>query len=239
MTDKLSSTPSTPTQPPKYYAIRNWRRFQHYKSGRGTPPWIKLHTEILRSRDWINWSDATRLTAVCCMLVASMNDGCVPDDPIMIKRVCQLRWRVNLKPLIECGFLEEMLANASSTLANASLETETYRREAYREETEKQDLPSASANGHLVEGSNYAFECGFIKLNQKNFDLWQQSFSELDLRAELTALAGWDKLTPKGWFVIVANALAKKNREAIDRKAAIKIGIENGMKPPTKRYFRV
>lgn len=107
------------------------------------------------------------------------------------------------------------------------------------EDKKEEDTPSGSANGNFVAGSNYAFECGIIKLNQKNFDQWQAAFSELDLRSELTALAGWDKLTKAGWFVAVANALAKKNREAIAQKAAIRIGIENGMKPPTKRYFRV
>lgn len=97
------------------YYVRNWHRFQHYRHR--NPPWVKLHNQILNSTDWIGWSDATRLTALCCLIVASMNGGCVPNDTVMIKKLCRMNWRVDLQPLVKSGFLSE---NASTVLADAS-----------------------------------------------------------------------------------------------------------------------
>lgn len=75
------------------------------------------------------WSDSSRLTALCCLSVASMYGGCVPDDSVLIKRVCHLNWRVDLQPLIDSGFLIEnasiVLADASKVLARERVETET------------------------------------------------------------------------------------------------------------------
>jgi hypothetical protein len=62
------------------------------------------------------------------MIIASKNDGCVPDNPEYIQRVAYLEKKPNLIPLIECGFLEKVLADASSEarmLASACPETET------------------------------------------------------------------------------------------------------------------
>jgi hypothetical protein len=68
----------------------------------------------------------------------------------------------------------------------------------------------------------YAFEDGIIRLNEKDFELWKRSFSALDVPAELIALSNWAQTTfgPKKWFHGVKNALAKKNREELARRAA-------------------
>ena len=110
----------------KYYAIKNWRHFQHYKHR--NPPWVKLHQEILTSADWVMLADASKLLAVVCMLVASRNDGKVPNDPAYIKRVAYLNGKVDLQPLIQCGFLINPLAvaiNGKHLRTNADTETET------------------------------------------------------------------------------------------------------------------
>lgn len=98
------------------YRVRNWSQFQHYK--KRNPPWIKLHFELLSSRDWVMLDDASRLLAIACMLVASRHNGEVPDDPEYIRRVAHLDRVPNLKPLIKCGFIESQ-AFACKPLANA------------------------------------------------------------------------------------------------------------------------
>ena len=105
------------------YKVRNWRKFQHYS--KRNPPWIKLHYEVMTSRDWVMLSDASKLLAIVCMLIASRNEGEVPDDPEYIKRVAYLDRAPNLLPLIDSGFL---LADASARKhkqAHATSETET------------------------------------------------------------------------------------------------------------------
>lgn len=107
--------------------IKNWERFQHYKDR--NPPWIKLHYDLLSSRDWVVLDDASRLLAVVCMLLASRHDGYVPNDPEFIQRVAYLGKKVNLQPLIDCGFL---LADASTCLQTVANDTTEERREEER-----------------------------------------------------------------------------------------------------------
>lgn len=107
----------------KTYQVRNWKQFQHYKDR--NPPWIKLHFALLASEDWVSLDDASKLLAVVCMLVASRNDGKVPNNPAYLKRVAYLDALPDLTPLIECGFLSETLADASTQQADARPERET------------------------------------------------------------------------------------------------------------------
>src|SRR5260221_5951051 len=125
MADRLISTPKILFQAPRFFAIKNWKKFQHYKHR--NPPWIKLHQEIFTSTDWVMLADASKLLAVVCMVIASRLDGFVPNDPAYIKRVAYLNGDVDLAPLISCGFLIEVLAPASERKqlrTNADPETE-------------------------------------------------------------------------------------------------------------------
>jgi hypothetical protein len=102
----------------EYLYVRNWRKFQHYK-GR-SPPWIKLHMELLTSLDWLTLSDTSRLDLIVIVMASSRFDGKIPADPQIIKRITGLRRKPNLKPLIECGFLSKTQADASAAQADAS-----------------------------------------------------------------------------------------------------------------------
>lgn len=104
--------------------VKNWEKFQHYKDR--NPPWIKLHFEILASEDWVMLADASKLLMITCMMIASRNNGTIPNDPNYIKRVAYLDKLPNLTPLIECGFLINPLADAITLQADARPETETY-----------------------------------------------------------------------------------------------------------------
>jgi len=86
----------------QHFEIANWKNFQHYKDR--NPPWIKLHVEILTSKTWVMLDDASRCLAIASMVIASKNDGKIPNDPDYFKRVAYLN-NVNFKPLIDIGFL--------------------------------------------------------------------------------------------------------------------------------------
>ncbi len=103
--------------------VRNWEQFQHYKDR--NPPWIKLHFALLASEDWVTLDDASKLLAVVCMLIASRNNGMVPNNPAYLKRVAYLDKLPNLEPLISCGFLQNLQADAITSQADARPETET------------------------------------------------------------------------------------------------------------------
>lgn len=107
--------------------IKNWDKFQHYKDR--NPPWIKLHYEILSSKDWVMLDDASKLLALAIMLIASRSGGEVPSDMEYIKKVAHLKQKPNIKPLIDSGFVvgsDDMLASASKCLRSVSVSVSEY-----------------------------------------------------------------------------------------------------------------
>ncbi|MEI5680483.1 MULTISPECIES: hypothetical protein [unclassified Mesorhizobium] len=129
--------------------VRNWSEFQHYKDR--NPPWIKLHFALLASEDWVTLDDASKLLAIVCMLVASRNNGMIPNNPAYLKRVAYLDKLPKLKPLIDCGFLEIPQADASTLQANDSTAQALARPETETDtDTDKKEEP----NGSLSETSS-------------------------------------------------------------------------------------
>jgi len=116
-----------------YFKVKNWEKFQHYKDR--CPPWIKLHSEIFASRDWVMLADASKLLMIICMLVAAKKEGKIPDDPEYIKRVSYLDKLPDFKPLLKTGFL--LQADASGCYQEQAKDTTEERRDRGREETEK------------------------------------------------------------------------------------------------------
>jgi len=70
-------------------------------------------------------TDADRVAMLVCMLIASRNDGEVPNSPDYIMRVGYLSAPPDLRRLVDCGFLtadaSDLLALASTMLADASM----------------------------------------------------------------------------------------------------------------------
>jgi hypothetical protein len=187
--------------------VKNWEKFQHYKDR--NPPWIKLHFEILSSADWVMLDDASRVLAVACMLIASRNDGHVPENPDYIKRVAYLNQKPNFKPLIDCGFLEpckQMLADASKLQADARPETET-ETETETEEREskknKKQVFLESDLSHLSEWfSKNAPSVDKFQLRERMLD-WQLSkgktIKDYDATMRNWARKNHDENVKKGW----------------------------------------
>ena len=57
--------------------IKNWKKFQHFKDRR--PPWIKLYRDLLESPDWHELDAEASKALIMLWLIASENDGCLPD----------------------------------------------------------------------------------------------------------------------------------------------------------------
>ena len=57
--------------------IRNWTKFQHYNHRR--PPWIKIYRDLLDDPAFMMLSGDASKMLVMCWLLASENDGCLPE----------------------------------------------------------------------------------------------------------------------------------------------------------------
>ena len=75
--------------------IKNWSKFQHFKDRR--PPWIKLYRDILDDIDWHQLDPLASKVLVMCWLIASENDGQLPDT-----KTLAFRLRMSEKQTSEC-----------------------------------------------------------------------------------------------------------------------------------------
>ena len=137
------------------YRIRNWRNHQHYSDR--NPPWIKLHFALLNSPDWIMWDDASKLLALCTMMVASRNsDGQIDGSPAglrYLQKACHLDRKIDLKPLIDSGFLElasTALALDASTVLASKTETEKSTEKSTETEKNSSEAVKGAVNGNAV-----------------------------------------------------------------------------------------
>ncbi|WP_426238143.1 DUF1376 domain-containing protein [Pararhizobium sp. DWP1-1-3] len=108
-------------------------------------------------------------------------------------------------------------------------------REGKGREEESNDVVVAppSTSGPL------AFEANSIRLNETDLARWKKAFPHLGLEAELWALDEWAGTKGSKWFVAVSGALAKKEREAVDRASAAKANREAGGGAPARREGRI
>jgi len=85
--------------------IRNWEKWQTWRNDRGQPPWIKVHRQVLRNLEWVSLSDAERGQLVSIWILAADNEGKIPNDAKLIKKLCYLSKPPNLKKFIDLGFI--------------------------------------------------------------------------------------------------------------------------------------
>lgn len=116
--------------------IRNWSKFQHFKDRR--PPWIKLYRDILDDINWHQLDPLASKVLVMCWLIASEDDGHIPDV-----KTLAFRLRMSEKQTSECLFkLSHWLEQGDNAMISEryqddDLETETETEE--EKETEKRE----------------------------------------------------------------------------------------------------
>ena len=92
----------------KFITVCNWDSFQHYKQGRGVPPWIKLYTRLI-DQDSIEYSmlaDVEKLHLHHLWLLASKHENKIPLIPDWLQRRLNITEPLNLEPLVNGGFLK-------------------------------------------------------------------------------------------------------------------------------------
>lgn len=125
----------------KTLRVKGWAEWQSYRSDRGTPPWIKVHRNLLSNHKWASLSDSEKGQLLSIWVIAADKGGEIPSDAKILQRVCGLDAAPDLFKFIEIGLLEEVENNnqnntlpvwrqddvnlASSCQPNDAPETET------------------------------------------------------------------------------------------------------------------
>jgi hypothetical protein len=114
--------------------VKNWEKFQHYKSGRGAPPWIKLYRDLLNDKDWFSLDPHAAKFLISLWILCAETDGDIPDQETL-----SFRLRISVKDVKKYLSLcsHWVIDHASTLLANchqdATPETETETETEYRD----------------------------------------------------------------------------------------------------------
>jgi len=115
--------------------IKNWSKFQHFKDRK--PPWVKLYRDVLDDIEWYELDPLASKVLVMCWLIASEDDGCLPNS-----KTLAFRLRMSEKQTIDClnklsHWMEQDDINLiSEQYQSDSLETETETETETERETE-------------------------------------------------------------------------------------------------------
>jgi hypothetical protein len=151
---------------------KNWSVFQHYKDR--SPPWIKLHRDLLINRDFICLPIASKALAPLLWLLASESKDGIFDasfEELQFRlHISRKEYDEGIKPLID----KEFFAVASGVLAEckqlAIPETE---RETEKEEREKVRRGTRLDPNFLLPEEWCSF-CVKTRPELSAFDVWEQ-----------------------------------------------------------------
>jgi hypothetical protein len=96
----------------RYLRIPNFDEQLHYKDR--NPIWIKMPYALLDDYDFEQLSDETKFHAMGLMLLASHQNNKFPEDAAWLKRKIGANSEIDLKILLEKGFLEVITSENSS-----------------------------------------------------------------------------------------------------------------------------
>lgn len=122
----------------KFFSVKNWDSFQHYKDR--NPPWIKLHNHLLDDYEFECLGDSAKGHLLCIWMLASRTKNEMPLDEKWIAKKIGASGKVDLNSLIEAGFLvveqdaSNMLHNEEQG-ATVSVPSEEKRRDREEDNT--------------------------------------------------------------------------------------------------------
>jgi hypothetical protein len=203
--------------------IRNWDKWQSYRSDRGQPPWIKVHRRLLLDPNWVTLTDAQKGQLISIWMLAAERNGTITDDVSSVRKLCHLDTDPDINLFIEKGFLDaKVTPRRRRADANVTPQSRVEERRGEERRVEVAATPPA-----------YAWVGSVIRLNHKNYAEWLSAYSHLDLPAELLAYDHY--LSEQGasgnWFPRVSKYLANRNMEA-------KAKGEVAARPPPERLSR-
>lgn len=97
-----------------YLWVKDWAKHQHYT--KRDPIWIKLYRKILDDHAFSSLTDAQKGQLLMIWVLASTDQGRIPNDARFIASRINASSKVNLQVFIEAGFLttEQSLVKPSA-----------------------------------------------------------------------------------------------------------------------------
>jgi len=201
--------------------IKNWTKFQHFKDRR--PPWVKLYRDILDDLEWHELDPLAAKVLVMLWLIASENDGRIPDNKTLAFRLRLSELKTKEIIIKLSHWLEQDDINAiSERYQSDSTETET--------EVEKEKEKETKA----PEGVSPEVWDSFVKQRKTSRAVITQSVIR-SIQKEADK-AGWSleqalaECAARGWRGFKADWVANKNlTKTGQRNANVLSGLTRGL----------
>lgn len=85
--------------------VKDWDTWQTFRKDRGAPPWIKVHRNLMTNPKWAALTDAEKGQLVSLWIAAADTDGVLPDDPKVLRKICQLDNEPDIKKFLALGLM--------------------------------------------------------------------------------------------------------------------------------------
>lgn len=188
---------------------KNWEKFQHYKHR--SPPWIKLHRDILDDFDWWSLPIASRAIAPCLWLLASCEENgefdATPEKLAFRFRMTEKDVQLAIKPLIDKGYF----VCASDMLASCYQDAMSEKnRERVKKEKEKEKTFIPPINENLLS------EWISVRKKKKAVDISELVWSGLVREATKLNWTPEQAVTyccERGWVSLDASWVNKPNQK--------------------------
>lgn len=183
--------------PHKFIRVPNLKKWQHYKDR--NPPWIKLHRDLLNNYDFSRLSDASKLHLIMIWILASQMDNLLPADPDWLAKRMNANSKVDLRSLIESGFVQY----AINPLAECGQVDQGEREAKSKSEAETKYCPELHEAGPPALQTQPVVTIPLVQKNktftvsQTDIDQWQESFPGIDVTQELRTIRQWNIDNPK------------------------------------------
>ena len=128
--------------------VVNWDKWQTYRKDRGTPPWVKVHRNLMTNPEWAQLSDSEKGQLVSMWIVAADKAGELPDDPNLVRKICQLDEAPNINKFIALGFLASTWRHDGVNVASSGRQVDAPETET---ETETEADTRQGRVGSLVD----------------------------------------------------------------------------------------
>jgi len=173
----------------EYLKIRNWTKWQTYRSDRGQPPWIKIHRCIMRDPDWVSLSDAERGQLVALWLLAADHDGAIPTSKELIAKLCFMSGEPNLSKFADLGFIEDGWRRDDAVVTPSVCRSDVPKAEA-KEDKNKDSMQKPALSIILKNESEYP-------IFQTDIDTYQEFYPNINILTELTKCRAWNYSNPQ------------------------------------------
>lgn len=100
-----------------YLRVRNWDHFQHYKTQKTPPAWIKLYQNLLSDYEFHKLSELHQARLMKLWMLAARTNNKIPLEEPWVRSQIGARSKVDLAYYVSTGWLEEVYEDSREALA--------------------------------------------------------------------------------------------------------------------------